>query len=75
MMKSVFDEDGKYTDVATLIEGRISQALEQIMSAYVSLGYSHRDIVHLMIHAAVDVGAATAVRYVRARQKKQEGEP
>lgn len=54
-MKSLFTENHKYTDQALTLGSETSKALEDIFKKYIDLGYSPREIAHLMHQEITDI--------------------
>lgn len=54
-LKSVYDENERYTDIGLKIEHEAVLALEVIASKWVEKGYKIREIVHLFCQAVSEV--------------------
>lgn len=54
-LKSVYDENERYTNIGLKIEHEAVSALELIADKWVEQGYKIREIVHLFCQAASEV--------------------
>jgi len=54
-MKSLYDEDARYTDDAASIDSATRDALTPILDEWTAKGYSPREIAHLMSAAVQDI--------------------
>jgi hypothetical protein len=47
-MESLYDKDGRYTEVAEAIDIKAGQILKPLFAQCVELGYSPREVAHII---------------------------
>jgi hypothetical protein len=53
-MKSLFDENHRYTDAAITLDSEFNKNIEELYKKYIDMGYSPREISHVMQLALFD---------------------
>jgi hypothetical protein len=63
--EKMFTESGQYTDLASDIDFQTSQLIRPLFEGWMKVGYSPRDIAHIMLHAvmAVELEQMMAIMY------------
>lgn len=60
-MKSLYTESHRYTDQALILGTETSNALTDLFKKYIDLGYSPREIAHLMQQEITDIELNTVL--------------
>lgn len=53
-MKSLFDTNHRYTNDGTDLSEEVSEPIFTVMKKYIAMGYSPREISHIMIQDVID---------------------
>jgi hypothetical protein len=74
MMKSLFNEDERYTPEALEIDETTSNILRTIMLNFKNLGFSIREISHIMQNAIIGIEAEEILKgqVKKFREKKKK---
>lgn len=54
-MKSLYDENGKYTEDAMKLDRETNEAIDDLFNKYVADGYSPREISHVMMATVSEI--------------------
>jgi hypothetical protein len=63
--EKMFTESGQYTELASDIDAQTSHLIRPLFEGWMKVGYSPRDIGHIMLHAvmAVELEQMMAIMY------------
>jgi len=63
MAQTLFDENAKYIEDASILDQEIFQALNPIMKKYTEMGYSVREIAHIMNLTVLEIECMTILEW------------